>query len=93
MINFKYKKITGENNDPIPSRLKVADAPSLSKIISKDGWVGNVYDYRGDFIEVFEDHEILERSPPGAGPEYKVKRDENDTGLIPVNIGRLRNPQ
>ena len=33
----------------------------------------------------------LEPPPPGAGPEYKVKRDENDTGLIPVNMGRLRN--
>ena len=85
-------KENGENNDQIPMRLEVADAPSLpKKVISKDGWVGSAYDYRGDFEEVFEDHEILRTPPPGAGPEYKVKRDENDTGLIPVNMGRLRN--
>ena len=85
-------KDTGENNDPISTRLEVADAPSLpKKIISKDGWVGSVYDYKGDFIEVFEDREIARTPPPGAGPEYKVKRDENDTGLIPLNMGRLRN--
>ena len=85
-------KENGENNDQIPMRLEVADAPSLpKKVISKDGWIGTVYDYWGDFVEVFEDHEILRTPPPGAGPEYKVKRDENDTGLIPVNMGRLRN--
>ena len=84
----KTKPIKSE----FPERLVSADAPTLpKKKISQDGWVGTVYDYRGDFVEVFEDHEILRTPPPGAGPEYKVKRDENDTGLIPVNMGRLRN--
>lgn len=85
------KEIKSES-DEITQRLKVADAPTLpEKTISKSGWVGSFYDYRGDFIEVFEDHEILRTPPPGAGPDYKVRRDENDTGLIPVSIGRLRN--
>ena len=84
-------KDNGENNEQIPTRLEVADAPSLpKKVISKDGWVGSIYDYKSDFLEVFEDHEILRTPPPGAGPEYNVRRDENDTGLIPVSMGRLR---
>ena len=71
-------------------RLLSADAPTLpEKKISQDGWVGSIYNYKSDFKEVFEDIEIPRLSPSGAGPEYKTKRDENDTGLEPVNIGRL----
>ena len=72
-------------------RLLSADAPTLpEKKISQDGWVGTFYTYKSDFKEVFEDIEIPRLPPPGASPEFKTKRDENDTGLEPVNIGRLR---
>ena len=71
-------------------RLLSADAPSLTeKKISQDGWVGTIYSYKSDFKEVFEYLEIHRLSPPEAGPEYKTKRDENDTGLEPVNRERL----
>ena len=71
-------------------RLLSADAPSLrEKKISQDGWVGTIYSYKSDFKEVFEYLEIHRLSPPEAGPEYKTKRDENDTGLEPVNRERL----
>ena len=64
--------------------------PSLTeKKISQDGWVGTIYSYKSDFKEVFEYLEIHRLSPPEAGPEYKTKRDENDTGLEPVNRERL----
>ena len=72
-------------------RLLSADAPSLpEKKISQDGWVGTIYSYKSAFKEVFEDIEIPRLRPPGADPEYKTKRDENDTGLEPVKRGRLR---
>jgi hypothetical protein len=83
----KTKPIKSEE----PERLVSADAPSLpEKKISQDGWVGTIYTYKSDFKEVFENVETPKLPPPGAGPEYQVKRDENDTGLEPVNIGRLR---
>lgn len=84
-------KETGKDDDKIPQRLQAADAPSLpSKNISRNGWVGSMYNYKSDFLEVFENHEIPRNAPIGTGPEYKIKRDENDTGLIPVSMGRLR---
>ena len=75
-------KDTGENNDPIPTRLEVADAPTLpKKVISNDGWVGSG-DYKGDFIEVFEDREIV-RTPSRCRPRIQGQTRRNDTGLIP----------
>ena len=79
-----------ESTKPI-SRLTSPDAPKLPiKLISSQGWVGNVFAYQNDFIEVFENVELPVVPPPGAGPEYEVKRDQNDTGMVPVSKGRLR---
>ena len=86
---------TGEKNI-IPQvnskhRIIEADAPSLEQEkISKDAFVGNNFTYQRVFLEVFENIETPRLPPPEAGPEYIVKRDENDSGLIPVSKGRLR---
>lgn len=72
-------------------RIVEADAPNLEQDkIYKDGFVGNKFTYKRVFAEVFEDIEVPRLPPPGSGPEYVVKKDENDSGLIPVNMGRLR---
>ena len=73
------------------NRIEKADAPSLEPDpLNSKAFVGNTFAYKRIFTEVFENHEIPRFPPPGAGPEYEVKRDENDTGLIPVSRGRLR---
>ena len=80
-----------DKNGEIATRITSADAPRLAeRKISAQGWVGNRYEYKSDFIEVFENIEILKVPPPGAGPDYVLKRDENDSGMEPVNRGRLR---
>jgi antitoxin component YwqK of YwqJK toxin-antitoxin module len=80
----------GENSDSV-SKITSADAPTLPvRKISSQGWVGNTYDYKSDFLEVFENVEIQKIPPLGSGPEYRVIRDENDTGTEPVSKGRLR---
>ena len=72
-------------------RIVEADAPNMEQDkIHKDGFVGNKFTYKRVFAEVFEDIEVPRLPPPGSGPEFVVKRDENDSGLIPVNMGRLR---
>lgn len=78
------------NND-ITTRITKPDAPTLKKdLIPRNSFIGNRFTYERVFWEVFENIEIPRLPPPGAGPEYIVKRDENDSGLIPVSKGRLR---
>ena len=73
------------------SRILKADAPQLeTEIIQPSGFVGNIFSYRRTFIETDENIEIPRTPPVGAGPEYILKRDENDSGLIPVSKRRLR---
>lgn len=73
------------------SRILKADAPKLEdEIIHPSGFVGNIFSYRRNFIETDENIEIPRTAPIGAGPEYILKRDENDSGLIPVSKRRLR---
>ena len=73
------------------SRILKADAPQLeTEIIHPNGFVGNIFSYRRTFIETDENIEIPRTPPVGAGPEYILKRDENDSGLIPVSKRRLR---
>lgn len=73
------------------SRIMKADAPQLeAEIIHPSGFVGNIFSYRRTFIETDENIEIPRTPPLGAGPEYILKRDENDSGLIPVSKRRLR---
>ena len=73
------------------SRILKADAPQLeAEIIHPSGFVGNIFSYRRTFIETDENIEIPRTPPLGAGPEYILKRDENDSGLIPVSKRRLR---
>ena len=77
-------------NDTI-TRITKPDAPKLKKdLIPRNSFIGNRFTYERVFWEVFENIEIPRLPPPGAGPEYIVKRDENDSGLIPVSKGRLR---
>ena len=81
----------GEQTVKTVNRIEKADAPALEPdLVISNAFVGNTFAYKRVFTEVFEDHEIPRLPPPGAGPEYEVKRDENDTGLTPVSRGRLR---
>ena len=75
----------------ISNRILEPDAPKLKlDSITQNSFIGNHFTYKRVFLESFENIEIPRLPPPGAGPEYIVKRDENDSGLIPVNKGRLR---
>ena len=86
----------GERRESPPSsdittRITKPDAPTLKKdLIPRNSFIGNRFTYERVFLEVFENIEIPRLPPPGAGPEYIVKRDENDSGLIPASKGRLR---
>ena len=75
----------------ISNRILEPDAPKLElNSITQNSFIGNHFTFKRVFLESFENIEIPRLPTPGAGPEYIVKRDENDSGLIPVNKGRLR---
>ena len=72
------------------SRILKADAPKLEdEIIHPSGFVGNIFSYRRILLKPMKTSKYR-TAPIGAGPEYILKRDENDSGLIPVSKRRLR---
>ena len=83
----KMNKISDVEN----KNIRTSDAPSLpSDTLFDNAFVGNTFSYKRTFSENFENIEIPRLPPPGAGPEYKIKRNANDSGLVPVSKGRLR---
>ena len=92
IVNLKLKSLQREKDQQASLCTQMnleLDAPKLKlDSITQNSFIGNHFTYKRVF-ESFENIEIP-RLPPPAGPEYIVKRDENDSGLIPVNKGRLR---
>ena len=89
-------EIEKEDEDSSANSLSLTgpDAPRLpGDSQTKGDWAGSKFAYQRQFREVFENVEVLREIPPGAGPEYEIKRDENDSGLVPVSKGRLRYAQ
>ena len=79
----------GVQSEGVPVQ-KGPSAPVLAKPPAPTKkWTGNTFQYAQVFTDSFEIVEVARQVPPGAGPDYSVKRDASDPGTDPVEFFRL----